>query len=343
MSLNIGVVGATGMVGEEFLQLMNERNFPISNLKLFASDSSKGKVIFFRNQQYLCEVLKPGCFKGLDLVFFSSGDDISLEWAPHAVECGAFAIDNSAAFRMNTKNKLIVPEINGDLLPDKNHPEVIANPNCSTIQLVMALAPLARDFGIHRVQVSTYQSVSGAGKAGKEELIEQTQACLNDPNTKLKASIFAHPIAFNTLPHIGSFNDQGFCSEEVKIMEETKKILNMPQLHVSAFAVRVPTLNGHSEAAWVSLDKEASQEDVMRSLSEFPGLSFVPQSTPESYPFVTSVDQKYDVHVGRLHKDPNDSKTWIMWIVADNIRKGAALNGLQIAERIYNTNSKNKF
>ncbi|MCB0355462.1 MAG: aspartate-semialdehyde dehydrogenase [Bdellovibrionales bacterium] len=336
MRLNVGVVGATGAVGEAFLKLMLERNFPVNELRLFASEKSRGQLIKYNNKDFYCETLSDQCFKGLDLVFFSSGDDISKKWAPHAVECGAFAIDNSAAFRMSPEHKLVVPEINAAQLPDSDGPkEIIANPNCSTIQLVIALAPLANEFGISRVHVATYQSVSGAGKEGRDELLEQTQALIANPAAKVDNKIFAHPIAFNSIPHIGSFNDMGFCSEEMKIMHETRKILNLPHLLVSAFTVRVPTLNGHGEAVWVTLEKIVDLEKVQQSLKNFNGLNWVEQNPAENYPTVRQADGQQPVFVGRVHKDLFDPYTMLMWVVADNLYKGAALNGIQIAEALY--------
>ena len=307
---------------------MIERNFPVNELRLFASENSHGHKINFGERHCFCSTLKEKCFEGLDLVFFSSGDEISHKWAPVAVQSGAFAVDNSAAFRMSENHKLIVPEINGVLLPQSNQKrEVIANPNCSTIQLVMALTPLAVDFGISQVRVATYQSVSGAGREGKEELLNQLKSS-TPPKT------FPHPIAFNSIPHIGSFDEDGFCSEEVKIRNETRKIMNMPRLDISAFTVRVPTLNGHAEAVWVTLDQNVPIERVWESLDNFKGLEFIPHKAPADYPTVKAADGQSPVYVGRVRKDPNDPKTIMMWVVADNLRKGAALNGLQIAERI---------
>ncbi|MCB0420332.1 MAG: aspartate-semialdehyde dehydrogenase, partial [Bdellovibrionales bacterium] len=258
MSIKVGMVGATGMVGETFFSLMEQRDFPFSEIRAFASEKSVGKTISISGQTFPIETLSEGCFDGLDVVFFSSGDDISLEWAPKAVAAGAFAIDNSAAFRMNPNYPLVVPEINAHQIPDRSQPRIIANPNCSTIQLVMALAPL-KEWGLKEVRVSTYQAVSGAGKAAQQELKAQVEQLAKDPSHKPHAENFAHPIAYNCLPHIGSFNELGFCSEEMKIMKETRKILEMPQLKTSAFTVRVPALNGHAEAAWVTLDQEVSQ------------------------------------------------------------------------------------
>lgn len=332
-TVNIGVVGATGAVGEAFLKLLKDRDFPIGNLKLFASENSLGAVIPFKDKTYKCEVLKRGCFTGLDLVFFSSGDDISKEWAPVAVEEGAYAVDNSAAFRMSPEHKLIVPEVNGHLLKKNGPKEIIANPNCSTIQLVVALAPLEKSFGIESVNVATYQSVSGAGKEGREELLTQVRQHLEGQPQIPK--VFSHPIAFNSIPQIGSFNEFGFSSEEMKIMLETRKIMGLPQLLISAFTVRVPTLNGHSEAVWVKLKKDFSLSEAQSALKSGHGLEFVPQDTPKNFPVNTLVDGKYPVYVGRVHKDQFSERTLLMWVVADNLYKGAALNGIQIAEQLY--------
>lgn len=332
-AVNVGVVGATGAVGEAFLKLLKDRNFPVGNLKLFASENSKGLEISFKNKSYKCEVLKLGAFKELDLVFFSSGDDISKEWAPIAVEEGAFAIDNSAAFRMSAEHKLIVPEVNGHLLKNSGSSELIANPNCSTIQLVVALAPLEKDFGIESVHVATYQSVSGAGKEGRDELITQAKQYLEGkPQT---AKVFSHPIAFNSIPQIGSFNEFGFSSEEMKVMLETRKIMDLPQLPISAFTVRVPTFNVHCEAVWVKLKKDFKLSDAEKSLKSGEGIEFVPHETPQSFPINNTADGKYPVFVGRVHKDKFNERTLLMWVVADNLYKGAALNGIQIAEKLF--------
>ncbi|MCB0365684.1 MAG: aspartate-semialdehyde dehydrogenase [Bdellovibrionaceae bacterium] len=322
------------MVGEEFLSLIEQRRFPLKELKPFASDDSKGKKVICNGQEWTCTTLEPGCFKGLDLVFFSSGDDISKEWAPKAVEDGAFAIDNSAAFRMDPNTALVVPEINGDLLPKPGLPKVIANPNCSTIQLVLALAPLKESFGISQVHVASYQAVSGAGKAGKEELLNQTR-CVVSGEPAPAPSAFPHTIAYNCIPQIGGFNDQGFCSEEMKIMKETNKILRDADIKVSAFTVRVPTLNGHAEAAWVTLKKQASREEVVKSLQSLTAIEVWDNPTDSHYPTAAKCSGTDPVYVGRLHQDLHDPLTWIMWIVADNLRVGAALNGIRIAEKIY--------
>lgn len=331
-NLRIGVVGATGMVGQTFMSLLEERNFPIGELRPFASENSLGKTIELRSQKWPLQVLKKGCFDGLDLVFFSSGDDISAEWAPEAERAGAFAVDNSAAFRMDASKHLVVPEVNGHLVADGAKPQIIANPNCSTIQLVVALKPLADLFGLEEVRVASYQAVSGAGQAGHDELLDQTK---NYHAEKHTPKAFTHPILFNAIPQIGSFNDEGFCSEEVKIMKETKKILNLPELKVSAFTVRIPALNAHSEAVWVTLKQEVSREQFVQALLQFEGLVVMDEPKKSVYPTAREVSGKDPVYVGRIHRDPENPKMWLMWVVSDNVRKGAALNGMQIAERIF--------
>jgi aspartate-semialdehyde dehydrogenase len=322
------------MVGETFVQLLEERNFPLGELRPFASETSAGLNLRCKGRDFSVQSLSSGCFKGLDIVFFSSGDDISKEWAPHAVECGAYAIDNSAAFRQAPDKLLVVPEVNGYLLSSLNGPAIIANPNCSTIQLVVALKPLALAFGLESVRVASYQAVSGAGKVAKEELRTQVQAWLADE--KLPApQAFPHSIAFNCIPQIGSIGTDGFSSEENKIIFETKKILDLPSIAVSAFTVRVPVWNSHSEAVWVTLQKDVTETELRGALLDGPGLVIQDDPSRSVYPTVREVDGQDPVYVGRIHKDRDFPKTWMLWVVADNIRKGAALNGLQIAEHIF--------
>lgn len=330
--LKIGVVGATGMVGKSFMETLRQRDFPVAELRPFASDLSLGKMINLQGKDYPVQTLKPGCFDGLDLVFFSSGDDISKEWAPLAVKAGAWAVDNSAAFRMDPDTLLVVPEVNGDLLDAAaGKPQIIANPNCSTIQLVVALKPLHEKFKVTNVRVSSYQAVSGAGQAGYDELLGQVKDYEKNPNPAPKT--FAQSIAFNCVPEIGSFGENGFTSEEMKIMKETKKIMRAPDMKVSAFTVRVPVLNSHAETAWVTFDQEVSREQVLKTLEAGEGLAI--EGAANKYATQKSVSGQDPVYVGRIHQDLDNPKTWMMWIVSDNIRKGAALNGLQIAERIY--------
>lgn len=327
-NLKVGVVGATGMVGKSFMETLEQRKFPISELRPFASEASLGKPVSLQGKTWACQILKSGCFAGLDLVFFSSGDDISKEWAPQAVAAGAYAVDNSNAFRMDQGVLLIVPEVNGDLLREASDPQVIANPNCTTMQLVVALKPLQDQFGIEAVRVASYQAVSGAGQPGFDELMDQVKGFEKDPNPVPKT--FGHPILFNCIPEIGSFNDQGYTSEEFKVMNETKKILRAPEMKVSAFTVRVPVLNAHAEAVWVTLKKEQSRDQVIQALQSGQGLMV--DADPRKYPTQRQVSGQDPVYVGRIHQDLTDPKTWMMWIVSDNIRKGAALNGVQIAE-----------
>lgn len=334
--LKVGVVGATGMVGKSFMETLEQRQFPVAELRPFASEASLGKSVRLQGKSSPIQILKPGCFDSLDLVFFSSGDDISKEWAPLAVKAGAYAVDNSATFRMDPSISLVVPEVNGDLLQERRA-QIIANPNCSTIQLVVALNPLQKDFGISEIRVSSYQAVSGAGQAAYDELLAQIDSVRSGQVPKVEN--FVHQIAFNCVPQIGSFNDQGFTSEEVKIQKETKKILRNEKMHVSAFTVRVPVLNAHAETVWVTLEKEVSREQFLQSLKSQSGLVVQDSLNGPDYPMQLNVSGKDPVYVGRIHQDPENPRLWLMWVVSDNIRKGAALNGIQIAEQIFGIQS----
>ncbi len=326
--LKLGLVGATGVVGETFINILEEYAQPIAEFRPFASENSLGLKIELAGKSWPVQILKPNCFDGLDMVFFSSGDDISKEWAPQAVKSGAFAIDNSNAFRMDDGIKLVVPEVNGNLLNSDSKPQIISNPNCSTIQLVVALKPLLDKFGITDVTVATYQAVSGAGLPGYEELLTQTK---NFQQMDHEPKAFSKQILFNCIPQIGSFSDDGFSSEETKIMNETVKILSAPELKVSAFTVRIPALNSHSEAVWVTLGQEASREEVINVLGEFEGLAVLEQD----FPTALEVSGEEPVFIGRVHQDLHNKKRWLMWVVSDNLKKGAALNGLQISECIF--------
>lgn len=332
-SLKIGVVGATGMVGQSFISILEQQDFEVSELRPFASEQSLGKTIRLGSKEWPLQVLTNGCFRGLDIVFFSSGDDISKEWAPRAVADGAWAVDNSAAFRMDPNVDLVVPEVNGDLLKLRKSPAIIANPNCSTIQLVVALNPLYKAYGISDVKVASYQAVSGAGLPAYEELLQQTKQVFAGED--VKKSVFPHQIAFNCIPQIGSFMEDGFTSEENKVMRETNKIMRAPELKVSAFTVRVPVLNSHAECVWVTLNKEVSREEFVKTLSVGEGLVIQDNVAKLEYPLQSQVSGQDPVYVGRIRQDRHDPKTWLLWIVSDNIRKGAALNGMQIAEQIF--------
>lgn len=326
--LKIGLVGATGVVGETFINILDEYAQPIEELRPFASPNSLGQKLELAGKLWPVQVLTENCFDGLDMVFFSSGDEISQEWAPKAVKAGAFAIDNSNAFRMNAEVNLVVPEVNGHLLTPTSQPQIIANPNCSTIQLVVALKPLLDQFGLEDVTVATYQAVSGAGLPGYEELLHQTQNYQQMDHT---AKTFPKQILFNCIPQIGGFGADGFCTEETKIMNETAKILGLPDLKISAMTVRIPALNSHAEAVWVTLQKETSREELINTLGSFEGLAIL----TEDYPTPLEVSGEEPVFVGRIHQDRNNKKRWLMWVVSDNLKKGAALNGLQIAEKIF--------
>ncbi len=327
--LKIGLVGATGFVGETFINILEEYTQPIAEFRPFASVNSEGQKLNLNGKDWTVQVLKPNCFDGLDMVFFSSGDDISKQWAPEAVNAGAFAIDNSNAFRMNPEILLVVPEVNGNLLNQNSKPQIISNPNCSTIQLVVALKPLSDKFGIDDVTVSTYQSVSGAGLPGYEELLQQTQN-FQDPDQEPK--VFPKQILFNCIPQIGSFGDDGFCTEEIKIMNETKKIMALPDLNISAFTVRIPALNSHSEAVWVTLKKDdITKQQILNAMGDFDGIAVM----DTDYPTPLEVSGEDPVFVGRIHQDLQNKKRWLMWVVSDNLKKGAALNGLQIAEHLF--------
>lgn len=326
--LKIGLVGATGIVGETFINLLEEHALPVEELRPFASANSVGQKLHLAGKDWTVQVLTAGCFEGLDMVFFSSGDDISKEWAPQAVKAKAFAIDNSNAFRMDADTLLIVPEVNGHLISAQSPPQIISNPNCSTIQLVVALKPLQDRFGIKDVTVASYQAVSGAGLPGYDELLLQTK---NFQSPDQEAKTFPKQILFNCIPQIGGFGTDGFCTEEIKIMNETPKIMGNADLKVSAFTVRIPALNAHSEAVWVTLDQDISQTDFISALTNAEGLAVM----QDDYPTPLEVSGEEPVFVGRIHKDKHNPHRWLMWVVSDNLKKGAALNGLQIAEKLF--------
>lgn len=330
-AINLGIVGATGLVGETFLKILEEYQTPVSELRLFASEQSLGKKIPFRGKEIAVQTLTPHCFKGLDVVFFSSGDPISLEWAPKAVADGAFAIDNSAAFRMDPQTALVVPEVNFQHVTNPKKPQIIANPNCSTIQMILPLEAL-KPLGLVSVRVASYQSVSGAGKEAIEDLKVQSQAVLNNQSPQ-PGKNFVRPIAFDCHPIIGSLDDDGFCSEENKIVAETKKILSLPELKVSAFTVRVPTLNSHAEAVWLEVQKPTSPQEIYSLLKAFKGITVIEDK--KDFSSLSVVTNKDDVFVSRLKKVRDFANTWQMWVVADNIRRGAATNGLLIAQKLF--------
>jgi aspartate-semialdehyde dehydrogenase len=355
--LKVAVVGATGAVGKELIAILEQRKFPVGTLIPFASARSLGKSIELNGKPYPCQVLEPGCFAGIDIVFFDASDAVSKEWVPQAVEAGAWVVDNSATFRMDDDVLLMVPEVNGDLLEARlkngngqSHPRerIISGPNCSTVQLVMALKPIQDRWGLNRVIVSTYQSASGAGAAAMDELADQTQGVFNGKTVPPQA--FKHQIAFNCIPQIGGFKGDGYTSEEQKIMEESRKILRMPQLKVTATAVRVPAFSCHGESVHIECERPPTGSgdwigEVREALRAHPGVIVQDDPSQFVYPMgmagessiVESATGRDAVYVGRIRKDPSVDNGLNLWVVSDNLRKGAALNAVQIGEIIIKT------
>jgi aspartate-semialdehyde dehydrogenase len=334
---NVAVVGATGAVGEQIIALLEQRQFPIQSLKLLSSARSAGKKIIFGGQEITVEEAKPESFEGVDIALFSAGGDVSKELAPAAVERGAVCIDNTNAFRMDPNTPLVVPEVNIEKV--KEHQGIIANPNCSTIQMVAALKPLYDRYGISRIIVSTYQAVSGAGSKAISELVRQSTEVLAgnevEPDILPVGSLpVKHQIAFNAIPQIDKFQDNGFTLEEMKMIRETKKIMNDDSLQVTATCVRIPVVYGHSESVYVELKDDFQMEDVRELFANAPGLTLVDEPSEQKYPLATESAGKPDVFVGRLRRDLSQPRALNMWVVSDNLMKGAAWNAVQIAEYI---------
>lgn len=334
---NVAVVGATGAVGEQILRLLEERDFPIKELKLLSSPRSAGKKLQFKDREIVIEAATPDHFKGVDIALFSAGGSISLDLIPHAVASGAICIDNTSAYRMDPNTPLVVPEVNGDHI--RAHQGIIANPNCSTIQMVAALKPLYDRYGISRIIVSTYQAVSGAGAEAIEELLEQSQVALKgdqvSPQVLPVSSLpVKHQIAFNVIPQIDQFDSNGFTLEEMKMVNETKKIFADDQIAVTATCVRIPVVYGHSESVYVQLKEDFDLAEVENLLAATPGIVVQNNSSEQQYPMPLDAAGKKEVFVGRLRKDLYDEKGLNMWIVSDNLLKGAAWNAVQIAEYV---------
>jgi aspartate-semialdehyde dehydrogenase len=321
---NIAMVGASGLVGRKILQLLHERNFPLGNVRALASDTSAGKEVIVSKHSYSLQKLSTEIFRGCEFAFFSAGAKVSFQWAPIAAGEGCLVIDNSSQFRMDPDVPLVVPEVNRpDIFKSKG---IIANPNCSTIQLVVVLKPLNDLFKIKRVVVSTYQSVSGAGYKGVQTLKSELK------NEFSGQSPFAHRIAFNALPHVDVFFDDGYTKEEHKMINETRKIMHLPGLKMTTTCVRVPTLGGHGESVNIEFEKKVTVEDVKEALSSFKGIKVVDDPMENKYPMPIDTEEKDDVYVGRIRMDESLAHGINMWIVADNVRKGAATNAVQIAE-----------
>ncbi len=327
---NVAVVGATGAVGEEMLKVLAERDFPIATLKPLASSKSVGSKVEFRGDEYLVEELTDDSFENIDIALFSAGGSVSSRFAPSAASSGAVVIDNTNAFRMDADIPLVVPEVNPHAIADYRNRGIIANPNCSTIQMVVALKPIYDAAGIKRVVVSTYQAVSGSGKKAIQELEQQVLAIFQQQ--ELPVDVYPHQIAFNCLPHIDVFLDNDYTREEMKMINETKKIMENDHIMVTATTVRVPVFFSHSESINVETENFISADEVKEILAQAPGVRVVDNPAENDYPLAVDAAGQDDTLVGRIRQDESIANGINMWVVADNIRKGAALNAVQIAE-----------
>ena len=326
----VAMVGATGLVGQEVLKILEQRNFPMKSVSLFASDRSAGKKMLVNGKEIEVKETTNASFKDIDIALFSAGAETSRHFSPVAAKAGAVVIDNSAAFRMESWVPLVVPEINpGDI---KLHKGIIANPNCSTIQMVVALYPLHKVNPIKRIIVSTYQSVSGTGTPAIDELTTQAKQVLSGQPTV--PHVYPHQIAFNLLPEIDVFMDNGYTKEEWKMVEETRKIMHAHDILISATCVRVPVFIGHSEAVNVEFTNPITPENARHILSQAPGVKVLDDTVVSLYPQPWSAAGTDAVYVGRIRRDVSHPRSLVMWITADNIRKGAALNAIQIAEEL---------
>ncbi|HSB33223.1 MAG TPA: aspartate-semialdehyde dehydrogenase [Nitrospirota bacterium] len=326
----VAVAGATGAVGREMLELLEERKFPVSDLVPLASERSEGERVAFKGRNIIVRKLDKDSFKDVDIALFSAGSERSLAFAPAAVKSGAVVIDNSSAFRMDPEVPLVVPEVNAHALG--KHKGIIANPNCSTIAMVMVLKPIHDKARIRRVVVTTFQSVSGTGKEAMDELANQTVALLNFRDVEKK--VYPHQIAFNCIPHIDSFLDDGYTREEMKMLQETRKIMEDDTIRVTATTVRVPVFRCHSEAVNIELATSLSANEVRAVLAAAPGVLVYDDPKKNLYPLAIDVAGKDETYVGRIREDESVPNGINLWIVSDNLRKGAALNAVQIAEQL---------
>jgi aspartate-semialdehyde dehydrogenase len=327
---NIAVAGATGAVGEQMLACLEERNFPVKSIKLLASSRSAGKIVRFNEAPVTVETLTEDSFKGMDIALFSAGGGTSKQFAPFAAKDGCVVVDNSSAWRMDPDVPLVIPEVNPHAVAGYTRKGIIANPNCSTIQMVVALDPLHKKYKIKRIVVSTYQAVSGTGKKAIDELSDQTRAMLNF--TECKNKVYPHRIAFNCLPHIDSFLDNGYTKEEMKMVNETRKILEDDTIRITATTVRVPVFYSHSESVNIETCHPITAVDVKRLFENQPGVGLVDDPENNVYPLAIDAAGQDMTLVGRIREDESVENGINMWIVADNIRKGAATNAVQIAE-----------
>jgi aspartate-semialdehyde dehydrogenase len=328
---SVAVVGASGAVGEVMVRLLVERNFPVGSIKFLASERSLGKSIEFGGEKHPIERLSAGAFEGVDIVLSSTPGSISKEFSPLAAKAGAVVVDNSSAFRMDPDVPLVVPEVNPHDVA--THKGIIANPNCSTIQMVVALKPLHDAARIRRVVVSTYQSVSGAGQKGLNELWSQTEARVAGQEAPAPSK-FAHPIAFNCVPHIDDFLPNGYTKEEMKMVHETRKIMGDATIDVCPTCVRVPVLYSHSESILVETERPVTPQEARDLWSRAPGLTVLDDPGQLVYPLPASAQDRDDVFVGRIRQDLHNPNALLFWCVGDNLRKGAALNAVQIAEEL---------
>lgn len=325
--MKVAVVGATGMVGEIMLKVLEERNFPLTELIPVASERSVGKQVSFKGTQHTIVGLAEAVSMAPDIALFSAGGSTSLEWAPKFAEAGTTVIDNSSAWRMDASKKLVVPEINADILTKDD--KIIANPNCSTIQMVLALAPLHRKYKIKRIVVSTYQSVSGTGVKAVKQLENEMAGVAGE-------MAYHYQIHRNAIPHCDVFEDNGYTKEEMKLVRETQKILDDRSIAVTATAVRIPTSGGHSESVNIQFENDFILSDIRQILSNTPGVVLQDNTDTNTYPMAAYAHGKDDVFVGRIRRDESQPNSLNMWIVADNLRKGAATNTVQIAEYLLN-------
>jgi aspartate-semialdehyde dehydrogenase len=329
-TFNVAVAGATGAVGQTMIRVLEERNFPVGEIRFLASERSEGKELSFKEEKVRVQKLDHDSFDGIDIAIFSAGGDRSLIFAPSAASAGAVVVDNSNAWRMDPEVPLVVPEVNPHAVSGYKAKGIIANPNCSTIQMVVALKPLYDYARIKRIVVSTYQAVSGSGQKAIVELEDQVKSWSEGRTAEVR--VYPHQIAFNCLPHIDVFLDNGYTREEMKMVNETRKILEDPELQVSATAVRVPVFYSHSEAVNVEFERKISSSKARELLSMAPGIKVVDDLSRNVYPLALDAEGQDLTLVGRIREDISQANGLVLWVVADNIRKGAATNAVQIAE-----------